>query len=526
MKPTSSLLSHLAPIFAWVGLAAVTSPAMAQPAVFSTTGADQNSSAPAVVTSPKNAADSSGNNAIIVSNVSAPPTVTTPTSATVTYTSVTLGGTITADGGATLTERGVVFAFASTNANPQIGGTGIIKQATSGTTTGVFTTNLTGLIPGSTYSFTAYATNPAGTGYSPAGTFTTPALTAPAAPTSVSALGSNNSAVVTFTAPGNNGGSDITRYTVTASPGGATATGATSPLVVGGLINGTAYTFTVTATNAIGTGAASAPSAAVTPLLINQQAYVKAVNPGASDNFGYAVAMSASTLVVGAINEASNATGVNGDTLNNSLPGAGAVYIFTRSGTTWTQQAYLKASNPDSQDLFGSSVAIFGDTVVVGAPRESSSANGVNGNQADNSTSNAGAAYVFTRNGTTWSQQAYLKASNPGADDLFGTSVAISGTTIVVGAYQEDSNAIGIDGNQADNSAQNAGAAYVFTFNGTTWSQQAYLKASNAEAGDRFGQVVTISGETIVVGADGEDSNATGVNGNQADNSNGSSGAA
>ncbi|WP_345319406.1 FG-GAP repeat protein [Candidatus Villigracilis proximus] len=149
----------------------------------------------------------------------------------------------------------------------------------------------------------------------------------------------------------------------------------------------------------------------------------------------------------------------------------------------------------------------------------------MNGNETDNSANASGAAYVFTRNGTTWSQQAYLKASNAEAGDLLGNSVAISGDTLIVSAYYEDSNATGVNGNQADNSATESGAAYVFTRSGTTWSQQAYLKASNTGSSDNFGWLVAISGDTLVVGAHLEDSNATGMNGNQADNSAAGSGA-
>jgi uncharacterized repeat protein (TIGR01451 family) len=111
-------------------------------------------------------------------------------------------------------------------------------------------------------------------------------------------------------------------------------------------------------------------------------------------------------------------------------------------------------------------VAISGDTVVVGARLEQSNATGVDGNQADNSASQSGAAYVFVRSGSTWSQEAYLKASNTGADDQFGASVAISGDTAVVGARSEASNATGVNGNQADNSAVGSGAAYVFAVPG------------------------------------------------------------
>ncbi|MCZ7599566.1 MAG: FG-GAP repeat protein [Gammaproteobacteria bacterium] len=99
-------------------------------------------------------------------------------------------------------------------------------------------------------------------------------------------------------------------------------------------------------------------------------------------------------------------------------------------------------------DQFGRSVAVSGDTVVVGAPIEESAAAGVNGNETDNSIFVAGAAYVFVRDGTTWTQQAYLKASNTGASDVFGHSVAVSGDTVVVGAYGESSAATGVNGNQ------------------------------------------------------------------------------
>lgn len=364
---------------------------------------------------------------------------------------------------------------------------------------------------------------------------------------------------------------------------------------------------------------------------IAQQAYLKASNPGVRDLFGAPVAVSGDTVVVGAPYEDSSDFVVNGDQADNSAPEAGAAYVFVRNGTTWTQQAYLKASNTDPNDIFGSAVAISGDTVVIGAIGEDSAALGVNGNQADNSSSgsgavyvfvrngiawsqqaylkpsnyspgysfggavtisgdtvgvgsnysNAGAAYVFIRSGTTWTwqaflrasspyandkfgfsaalsgdtlvvgapgedglssgsgaayvfvrsgaswaQQAYLKESNPGAGDSFGYSVAISGDMVVVGAYGEDSNATGVNGNQSDNSAVDSGAAYVFGRHGTTWGQEAYLKASNTAASDNFGSAVAVSGDKVLVGADLEDSSSTGVNGNQADNSAANAGAA
>jgi hypothetical protein len=171
------------------------------------------------------------------------------------------------------------------------------------------------------------------------------------------------------------------------------------------------------------------------------------------------------TLAVGAPREASAATGIGGNQDDDSTSGAGAVYVFTRSGTTWSQQAYVKASNTDVGDSFGS-VALSSDgaTLLVGARFEYSAATGIGGNQADNSTLDAGAVYVFTRSGTTWSQQAYVKASNTGTNDEFGSALALSadGLTLAVGSPNEDSGATGLDGSQADNSTSGAGAVYVF----------------------------------------------------------------
>ncbi len=261
----------------------------------------------------------------------------------------------------------------------------------------------------------------------------------------------------------------------------------------------------------------------------SQEAYLKASNTGRHDGFGRSVSVSGDTVVVGAEGESSNATGVNGnqaDQGDNSAPSSGAAYVFVRSGGIWSQEAYLKASNTDQADWFGYSVSVSGDTVVVGALFESSNATGVNGNQGNNSASFSGAAYVFVRSGGIWSHEAYLKASNTDASDRFGYSVSLSGDTVVVGAFQEASSATGVNGNQADNSATQSGAAYVFVRSGTIWAQEAYLKASNTDTGDGFGGSVSVSGDTVVVGALGECSNATGVNGNQADNSASAAGAA
>ena len=258
---------------------------------------------------------------------------------------------------------------------------------------------------------------------------------------------------------------------------------------------------------------------------IAQQAYLKASNTGPFDWFGWSVAVSGDTVVIGAPQEGSSATGLDGSQADNSAPESGAAYVFVRSAGVWTQQAYLKPSNTETDDHFGYSVSISGDTVVIGALGEDSNATGVNGNQSDNSSSNSGAAYVFIRTAGLWTQSDYLKASNTGAGDMFGWSVAISGETIVVGTPFEASSAAGVGGNQADNGAANSGAAYVFIRSDGAWIQSAYLKASNTGANDNFGYSAAVSGDSIVIGAPGEDSKTTGPGRNQLDNSAGNSGA-
>lgn len=249
----------------------------------------------------------------------------------------------------------------------------------------------------------------------------------------------------------------------------------------------------------------------------SQQAYLKASNTDAGDWFGYSVALSGDTLAVSAVQEASSANGVGGNQRDNSAPGSGAVYVFTRdSSGHWSQQAYIKPSNTGQNDAFGSSLALSGNTLAVGAVNESSESTGVNGDQLNNGMTDSGAVYVFTRSGTSWSQQAYVKASNTQVSSGFGESVALEGDTLAVGAPGESSAAEGVDGDQTDRSAPGAGAVYVFTRSSAgRWSQQAYVKASNTQLGDGFGQRVALSGDTLAVSAIGEDSDATGVDGDQ-----------
>lgn len=251
--------------------------------------------------------------------------------------------------------------------------------------------------------------------------------------------------------------------------------------------------------------------------------YLKASNSGAGDSFGAAVALSSDghTLAVAASFEASANTGVNAAQDNDAATRAGAVYVFTQRAGDWRQQAYIKASHVNPEARFGSALAMSadGNTLVVGAPGDAGGANGIYGDLAADPVPGSGAVYVFERDGESWTETAYLKANNLAKDDAFGISLALSadGNTLAVGAEQEDSLSSGVD----------SGAVYVFSRSGGTWQQDSYLKAANAQTGDKFGGAVAIStnGRVLAVGAYAEDSGAMGVNGDANDNSNERSGA-
>ena len=266
-----------------------------------------------------------------------------------------------------------------------------------------------------------------------------------------------------------------------------------------------------------------------------QQAYVKPSNPQMGAEFGHVVALSAdgNTLAVSAFGEASKSTGVNSDGEDHSIPQAGAAYVFTRKGTSWAQQAYIKASNTGNAaasadsfsdgDQFAWSLSLSDDgrTLAVSAITEDSASPGINGKQDDNSAQSAGVVYVFALTGSTWAQQAYIKAANPDPGDMFGYSVSLSadGNTLAAGSFDEGGSSRGVNG-PYDNMRRGSGAVYVFTRAASTWSQQAYIHADNAEAGDSFGVNVVLSddGNTLLAGALDEDCKVTGVNVSGCDN--------
>jgi hypothetical protein len=229
-----------------------------------------------------------------------------------------------------------------------------------------------------------------------------------------------------------------------------------------------------------------------------QEAKIVALDRAVGDAFSYAVAIYGDYAVIGAPYE--------DDDINNSNPlaDAGSVYIFKRDGVNWIQEAKLVANDRGIGDLFGISVSIFGDYVVVGSLLDDENELGTN------TALNSGSAYIFKRNGTSWSQEAKIVANDRVAGPRFGTSVSISGDYVIVGAFLENRDAAGL------NSLGSAGAAYIFKRNGTNWVQEAKIVASDRANSDSFGNSVSISGDYIAVGAWGNDFDGLGIGSNLA----------
>jgi hypothetical protein len=257
-----------------------------------------------------------------------------------------------------------------------------------------------------------------------------------------------------------------------------------------------------------------------------QEAYLKASNPDEGDRFGNFVEISGdgNVVAIGVAEEDSNGSGVNGPAQqDDSLQDSGAVYVFRRDAQgRWAQEAYVKASNAATGDDFGWPVALNrdGSVLAVSALFE----DGVNDARSD-----SGAVYVFRRSFGSWAQEGYLRASNADADDWFGFSLGLNGdgNLLAIGAPFEGSSATGVNGNQNSNGAGEAGAVYVFRASGGVWTQSSYIKASNTDEADYFGNGVALSsdGRTLAVGAPGEDSAARGMNGDQSSEERYSSGA-
>lgn len=220
-----------------------------------------------------------------------------------------------------------------------------------------------------------------------------------------------------------------------------------------GVDSGSTYVFTRTDTN------------------WTQPAKLLASDGAANDCFGLFVSLDGNTALIGAI---------YGD--GNEVD-SGSAYVFTRTGTTWTQEAKILASDGTINDFFGCSVSLSDDTAIIGAMKD------------DDNGAGSGSVYVFTRTGTTWTQEAKLLASDGAAENYFGNIVSLDGVTALIGAHWDNDN-----GNYS-------GSAYVFTRTGTTWTQQQKLLASDGAAEDVFGNLISLDGDTALIGAMWDDDN-------------------
>lgn len=489
----------------------------------------------------------------------------------------------------------------------------------------------TGLTPQLAYTFTVRAKSEAGLGEAGVSNSVTTSGP-PGAPTMTYPITGNLSVKVSWVTPNSNGGSPITGYILTASPAiGAPVEldGSTQTYEYTNLVAGTQYSFQVQAVNAAGAGPLSDPSVTVTidadecvndthtctgaqgcrntigsftcenlvsffsssPVSINFQAtttsytvplsaifpsvslrvnivsgasmtldgvalnsgtvsppievgpegrtvslvvkknsssvtytfnftrtlgvgYLKATHAAAGDTFGTSVAAftfgQRRSVLSGVPFERGAATSTAG-TFVGGVTNAGAAYVQVLMDGVWTREAYLKAPNAEADDLFGAAVSIGSNYLAIGAPGEDGDQNSTKESYNNNAT-DAGAVYIYKRDSAgNWSLHSYLKAPNAGAGDRFGSSVSYDDSFLIVGAPGEDGNSTSRH-NASNDSATDAGAAYVYHIDsyGTGWVLEGYLKATNAEANDKFGSSVSVSGFNTLIGAPGErgDSNS------------------
>ncbi len=212
-----------------------------------------------------------------------------------------------------------------------------------------------------------------------------------------------------------------------------------------------------------------------------QQAKLTALDGAPGDELGCSVSISGDYAIVGAYQDDDNGS----DSGSAYIFKRGGKSWFKRDGTSWTQQAKLLASDGATGDRFGHSVSISGHYAIVGATLG-------DGNEPD-----SGSAYIFKWDGTSWSEQQKLTASDGAAYDCFGYSVSISGDLAIVGAHGDD------------DKGTDSGSAYIFRWDGTSWSEQQKLTASDGAAKDYFGRSVSISGDLAIVGAPYDDDNGS-----------------
>ena len=223
-----------------------------------------------------------------------------------------------------------------------------------------------------------------------------------------------------------------------------------------------------------------------------QEGYVKAKVIDDVDHFGNSVALWEDTLVVGAVHEDSASPGVNGEANNDSLEDSGAAYVFVRHGNVWSQEAYLKSDAPASNEFFGVSVAIRGDTVAVGATHSS---------PWGNTAGHSGKVFVFVRNAGKWTRKSVLSGGNGDDADQFGSSLALSEDALFVGAMYESSG------------ARQSGAVYVFPRTASGFGTPVKLKATTPKVEEVMGWSVAVDGDTLLAGAPEDSGTNTGFGG-------------
>ncbi len=234
--------------------------------------------------------------------------------------------------------------------------------------------------------------------------------------------------------------------------------------------------------------------------------YLKASNTGADDRFGYVLAASGDRIAVSALLEDS-APGA-ADAADDSTPDSGAVYIFRKTGTSWEQEAFIKPKLVEAGDAFGSSIALDGDTLAVGAKGDDSPGTYAQNDPTSNTTTDSGAVYVFEREGDgSWEQVAFLKAGVERSAEEFGYAVALEDGRLIVSAPNDDSSSRGLGGAPESGGVLNSGAVYSFLRTTTgTWKRESYIKANYPGAQDHFGRSVAFAKGVLVIGAPGEDS--------------------
>jgi hypothetical protein len=223
--------------------------------------------------------------------------------------------------------------------------------------------------------------------------------------------------------------------------------------------------------------------------------YIKASNTDNQDGFGWSVDIDGDLAVVGAPYESSSANTIDGNQLNNIFFAAGAAYVFRNTADGWVQEAYLKPSNPGSQDNFGWSVSIHGNRIAVGAPNEDSDGS----DQTNNRLSDSGSAYVFEFIDESWVQTAVLKASQAHEGYGLGATVSIHGDLLVCGAFSDRSSAPGLNSGATNSDAPESGAVHVFQKSGDSWTPRYYIKHSEPSPFDRFGFAAALTSNSLAV---------------------------